>query len=933
MTIAAPSSLGRMLPFLNKCIPLTLVILSMSSLLSAQGTDLTGVVRDADTRMPLPGANVLVTGPNLTTGAAADENGRFHIPSLPAGKISIRVTYVGYNPHDSQVVIERGEREKTVDIDLSVSAIQLQEFVITAQRGRQEKITDAPAAISLISETRIRQGNNPNLGDYLKNVKGVDFTASGIDSYNLSARGFNTSFSSRLLTLTDLRMANVPSLRLIAYNVIPATSDDVKQIEVVLGPSSALYGPNAHSGVLNIITKRPGESRGTVGSVTVGTRDYRQAQVRHAGVRGKLGYKISFVDLAAHDWEWIDEEEKKAHLGPSLDYAEQFECWEWHHYNLGIDEDCDGQADTMLVSKPDRNEDGIPDTAEFGVKNQRLDLRLDYNFSRNHFISGNFGQAWARNINITGIGRYLADGWVYRYYHLRYIYKNLFAQAYLNTSHAGDTRNLRTGLKIFDESKFFHFQFQHSLEFPQMRDARFIWGMDYQRTMPETFGTILPDGTGGKNPKSFGRDGIDNDGDGKVDELDELIITNEYGIYGQIQADLVGNFELVASSRLDLHSHQRDEKNGITFLEDPLTGGTVKYRPQWSPKLGILYKPADNQTFRLTTARAFNTPSSQGLFLDILVGLFPPFGVTARGNVGGFHYTHNSDGALMMYDVRAGSASEFRLAAVPSSAVLYIPPVLGRPSQFVDPEDYTEIEPITSEIVWTHEMGYSGLIFDRMRATFDLYYSEYSDFVSDLTWVTPVVLDTSLGLENADVMGVVMTTEHDGIMHGPDGIPGSDDDIVDFDNPAELTFTNINYGRVNIWGFDMSVYAFVTRNFTLDVNASYLGKQRFYNRLTKDYDPINAPSFKISGSVNYSSPKGYWSGIGFRYIPTFDWSAGVYFGTIEEYVVVDLNLGYRFNDMFTLQLNGANIFNDSHREIIGGPFLGRHLTTKLSAAL
>ena len=75
---------------------------------------------------------------------------------------------------------------------------------------------------------------------------------SGMDSYNLSARGFNSSFSSRLLTLTDGRMANVPSLRLIAYNTIPVTSDDVSQIEVVLGPSSALYGPNAHSGVVNI---------------------------------------------------------------------------------------------------------------------------------------------------------------------------------------------------------------------------------------------------------------------------------------------------------------------------------------------------------------------------------------------------------------------------------------------------------------------------------------------------------------------------------------------------------------------------------------------------------------------------------------------------------------------------------------------------------
>ena len=79
----------------------------------------------------------------------------------------------------------------------------------------------------------------------------------------MTARGFNSSFNSRLLTLTDGRMANVPSLRLTAYNVIPVSFEDVEQIEVVLGPASALYGPNAHSGVLNIVTASPLKSTGT----------------------------------------------------------------------------------------------------------------------------------------------------------------------------------------------------------------------------------------------------------------------------------------------------------------------------------------------------------------------------------------------------------------------------------------------------------------------------------------------------------------------------------------------------------------------------------------------------------------------------------------------------------------------------------------------
>ena len=58
-----------------------------------------------------------------------------------------------------------------MNIQLSVSAIQLQEYVVTASRGKREKITDAPAAISVISELKIRSESNPNLGDYFKNIK------------------------------------------------------------------------------------------------------------------------------------------------------------------------------------------------------------------------------------------------------------------------------------------------------------------------------------------------------------------------------------------------------------------------------------------------------------------------------------------------------------------------------------------------------------------------------------------------------------------------------------------------------------------------------------------------------------------------------------------------------------------------------------------
>jgi len=980
-----PIFLGGKTPYYMKKIFLILIFGLTYSV--CQQTSLTGKITDKSSGDPLIGANVVITGSGINTGAATNLEGNYTIQNIPEGSYKIKITYIGYSDFNSN--LEFSSDLPTFNAQLMVSAIQLDEYIVTASR-RREKITDAPAAISIISELKIRNASNPNLGDYFKNIKGVDFTASGLDSYNLSARGFNSSFSSRLLTLTDGRMANVPSLRLIAYNVIPLSSDDVKQIEVVLGPSSALYGPNAHAGVVNIISKRPIESIGTVVGLTGGSRSFNKAQVRHAGQSGNFGYKLSLVNFTAHDWEYIEQDERKAHYyqwenddfghGEDLDnYFDDGKAW-WNGWDIEVDRDGDGTVDTTYLGTDniirDRNDDGIDDMPNFDIKNTRFDIRTDYDFSPEHFVSLNYGFAQATNINITGIGRYLADDWIYQFYQARWIYKNWFAQAYINTSNSGITRNMRTGGIVKDHSKFLHFQFQHNLDFSFL-NTKLIWGGDYQRTMPKTFGTILPDGSGGNNPISFDEDGKDNDGDGEIDEWDELIITNEYGLYAQSQSKVSDHFQLILSGRFDLHSGQLDE-DGIPFILDPLSGETANFFPQFSPKVGLLWKPKENQTFRLTAARAFNTPSSQGLYLDVLAAQYSIFPVKARGNRMGYSYTRNSEGKLMMYDVRDHTFSRFRWADMPEGSVLYIPAVLGRPSTFVNGDDYKYLDPIKSEEVWTYEFGYAGFIGQKTRATFDLYYSTYSDFVSDLTWVTPVVLDTSSGFYSVDnpdpeILGFIPTSNYSGIKDGGDGVPGAyyieygsanwgliptgwwskpsearmgtelvisdgdtlgawwSDDSVDFDNPVNLMLTNINYGAVSLWGLDASLYTFITPQITADVNFSFLGKTRFWNFLTRSYDPINAPKFKVNGKVAYNSDHGFHGNIGFRYIPEFDWSAGVHYGTIDQYLVIDSMVGYRFGKRYDLLLNINNLNGDVHREIIGGPKLGRHITLKLNA--
>lgn len=292
------------------------MILMMCLLLAtsaAARSTIKGHITDKSTGDPLMGANVLVTGLELDapTGAATDTDGNYEVINLPAGTYTVKSSFIGYEEMEVTVTLEEGATE-TVNMALSPAAIEYQTYVVTASR-RRERVEDAPAAISVITERNIRRESNTNLGDYLKAVKGVDFTQSGVDSYNLSARGFNSSFSSRLLTLTDGRMANVPSLRLTAYNVIPVTSDDVQQIEVVLGPASAIYGPNAHSGVLNIITKPPRFSKPLIVNFQAGDRKLKKFSARGALTRGNLGFKASTAYMTADDWRHFNPDEWEAH--------------------------------------------------------------------------------------------------------------------------------------------------------------------------------------------------------------------------------------------------------------------------------------------------------------------------------------------------------------------------------------------------------------------------------------------------------------------------------------------------------------------------------------------------------------------------------------------------------------------------------------------
>ena len=295
-----------------------LFIINVASLLLSSSI-ITGVVSDSETDDPLIGANVFIVGTDQ--GSATDVSGAYLISGVRACSTctyEVKVLYIGYTEYSKEILIDTN-KEYTLNLSMDASSLEVETTTVTAKK-RQDKITDAPAAIELVSAKDIKREESTNLGSYLKGLKGVDFTSSGVNNYSISVRGFNSSFTSRLLTLTDGRVANIPALRVINYSTVPQSSKDIESIEVVLGPSTALYGANAHSGVVSITSKSPATSEGldiSIAGSAADERDLYKFSSRWAHkINDKLSFKLSGMYLQAYEWEFISEEEYKRHKYP-----------------------------------------------------------------------------------------------------------------------------------------------------------------------------------------------------------------------------------------------------------------------------------------------------------------------------------------------------------------------------------------------------------------------------------------------------------------------------------------------------------------------------------------------------------------------------------------------------------------------------------------
>lgn len=286
------------------CTSFYVFMISLISVVSVYSqVTLKGKILDGTNGEPLIGANIIVkSDPNVGTVTDFDGTFELKVPSVP---VMLNISYIGYSSLDyqvdnasSKIEIKLGEDAVTIDLGVEIKGQKI-----------SEKQKAAPLTIESLDAIAIKQTASTDFYNGLGSLKGVDLTTASLGFTVINTRGFNSTSPVRSLQTIDGVDNQSPGLNFSLGNFLGASELDIQKVDLVVGASSAFYGPNAFNGVIAMETKNPFFNKGLSASVKVGERNLLETAFRFADdFKNKAGhsvvaYKLNFSYLRANDWE------------------------------------------------------------------------------------------------------------------------------------------------------------------------------------------------------------------------------------------------------------------------------------------------------------------------------------------------------------------------------------------------------------------------------------------------------------------------------------------------------------------------------------------------------------------------------------------------------------------------------------------------------
>lgn len=186
------------------------------------------------------------------------------------------VTLIGFSQELAQAALP------PVDLT-SLSLEDLMDIRVTSTARRPQSVAETPAAVFVITHEDIRRSGVTSIPDALRMVPGLQVARIDANKWAISARGFNGRFANKLLVMIDGRSVYTPLTSGVLWDAQDTVLEDIDRIEVVRGPGASLWGANAVNGVINIVTKRAGDTQGGLFVAGGGTEEQGFTTLRYGG--------------------------------------------------------------------------------------------------------------------------------------------------------------------------------------------------------------------------------------------------------------------------------------------------------------------------------------------------------------------------------------------------------------------------------------------------------------------------------------------------------------------------------------------------------------------------------------------------------------------------------------------------------------------------
>ena len=338
-----------------------------------------------------------------------------------------------------------GQTVQDPNRDLATMSMQdLMDIQVTSVSKREQRLSDAAAAIFVITPEDIRRSGATNIPDLLRIVPGMDVAQINANTWAVAARGFNHQFTDKLLVLIDGRAVYSPLLGGVNWDTQDLPLEDIDRIEVIRGPGATLWGANAVNGVINIVTKKTEDTRGGLVSGGGGAQGQAYGTVRYGG---RLANNTTYRVFAKY---------LNNGSAPDLDGAPGDDSWNLLHGGFRADTTVSGNDSLTLQGDLYEGREGATIIHIFSVDPPSIDNQ-DVRFG---LSGGNFLGRWKHSFSNRS---------------------DMTLQGYFDNYQ-------RLGPQASETRDTVDFDFSHHFAWGSRQNV--VWGLGYRHTWDKTSGTI-----------------------------------------------------------------------------------------------------------------------------------------------------------------------------------------------------------------------------------------------------------------------------------------------------------------------------------------------------------------------------------------------------------------------------------------------------------